>query len=78
MAHAPRTLPNVARPKLTSDSRVTTAVRLPPELHQRLRAVADERHVAVNYLVVKALEDYLQRLIPIDEVALTRPVQRSR
>jgi hypothetical protein len=43
-----------------------------------LRTVADERHVAVNYLVVKALEDYLQRLIPIDEVALTRPVQRLR
>jgi predicted HicB family RNase H-like nuclease len=46
---------------------------LPTELHDRLRCAADERHVSVNFLIVKALEDYLDRLIPIDEVELTRP-----
>jgi len=45
---------------------------LPSELHDRLRAAADERHVSVNFLIVKSLEDYLDRLIPIDELELTR------
>jgi predicted HicB family RNase H-like nuclease len=63
----------VPRPRLHNEPRVTTAVRLPPGLHDRLRNAADERHVSVNFLIVKALEDYLDRLIPIDEVELTRP-----
>jgi hypothetical protein len=61
----------VPRPRI-HDERVTTAVRLPSELHDRLRAAADERHVSVNFLIVKSLEDYLDRLIPIDELELTR------
>jgi hypothetical protein len=28
---------------------------------------------SVNFLIVKALEDYLERLIPIGEVQLRRP-----
>ena len=61
------------RPKVHPDDRVTTAVRLPPELHDRLRRAAEERQVAVNYIMVKSLEDYLDRLIPIDQLELTRP-----
>ena len=48
-------------------------MRLPRELHDRLRRAAEERQVAVNYIMVKSLEDYLDRLIPIDELELTRP-----
>ncbi len=61
----------VPRPRI-HDDRITTAVRLPPDLHERLRRAADERQVSVNYLIQKSLEDYLHRLIPISEIELTR------
>lgn len=53
-------------------NRSATAIRFPEELHERLRTAADERHFSVNYLVVKAVEDFLDRLIPADELKLTR------
>jgi predicted HicB family RNase H-like nuclease len=52
--------------------RVTTALRFPADLHERLRAAAEERDLSVNYLVVKAVEEFLDRLIPADELRLTR------
>lgn len=57
----------MARPKLYDEARVTTAIRLPESLHDRLKAAADDREVSVNYLVVRALDDYLSRLVPADE-----------
>lgn len=53
----------MSRPKVHGD-RVTTQIRLPVDLHDRLQQAAEERDVSVNFLVVKALEDYLARLIP--------------
>lgn len=50
----------------------TTAMRFPPELHDALRKAADERNLSVNYLVIKAVEDFLPRLIPASELRLTR------
>ena len=61
----------MARPP-EHDQRRTTAVRLPPELHDRLKQAAADRDLAVNYLIVRALEDYLDRLIPVEELQLTR------
>ena len=52
--------------------RLTTAVRLPEELHQRLREAAYERDLSINYLVVKAVEEFLDNLIPAEELRLTR------
>src|SRR5438874_1003002 len=49
-----------------------TAIRFPEELHERLRTAADERHYSINFMVVKAVEEFLDRLIPIDELKLTR------
>lgn len=49
-----------------------TAIRFPEELHERLRSAADERHYSINYMVVKAVEDFLERLIPVDQLKLTR------
>lgn len=49
-----------------------TAIRFPVELHDQLRVAADDRHLSINYLVVKAVEDFLTRLIPADELKLTR------
>lgn len=59
-------------PKTPKKKRVTTAVRLPPATHEELRVAAEERDLSVNYLVVKAVQDYLERLIPADELTLTR------
>jgi hypothetical protein len=58
----------MGRPREFEEERVTTAFRLPQPLHQQLRAAADERQVAANLLVVKALEDYLSRLPPVETV----------
>lgn len=52
--------------------RTATAIRFPEPLHEQLRAAADERGFSVNFLVVKAVEEFLQRLIPADELRLTR------
>jgi microcystin degradation protein MlrC len=66
------TLGLVARPRLHTEERIATAVRLPRSLHEQLHAAADERQVAANLLVVKALETFLAQLTPVDELALVR------
>ncbi|MEY2462143.1 MAG: hypothetical protein QOH64_281 [Acidimicrobiaceae bacterium] len=52
--------------------RTSTAIRFPVELHSRLQQAADERGFSVNFMVVKAVEEFLGRLIPADELKLTR------
>lgn len=54
------------------EKRVTTAVRLPEDLHQRLKDAAEERDVSVNLIVTKAVAQYLDGLLPADEVLVTR------
>lgn len=49
----------MGRPKLYEGNRVTTAVRIPPELHDQFRELADARDVSVNYLITKAMQRYL-------------------
>ena len=60
--------------KAVSDrrARTTTAVRLPEDLHEELRQAADERGFSVNFMVTKAVEDFIRRLIPANELKLTR------
>jgi predicted transcriptional regulator len=57
----------------TTKPRTATAIRFPDELHDELVRAAEERDLSINYLVVRAVEDYLPRLIPADEFSLTRP-----
>lgn len=52
--------------------RTTTAIRFPEQLHDQLKAAAEERDLSINFLVVKAVEDFLERLVPADEFRLTR------
>lgn len=52
--------------------RTTTAIRFPDELHERLKSAADERDLSINFLVVKAVEEFLDRLVPASEFRLTR------
>lgn len=59
----------VSKPK----SRTTTAIRFPDDLHERLKEVAEERGFSINYVVVKAVEESLDRLLPPEELRLTRP-----
>ena len=61
----------------TPKSRTATAIRFPEAMHDELVRAAEERDLSVNYLVVKAVEDYLPRLIPADEFTLARPNQSS-
>ena len=52
--------------------RTATAIRFPEELHERLRQAANSYGLPLNFLVVKAMEEFLERMIPPDEFRLTR------
>jgi predicted HicB family RNase H-like nuclease len=53
----------MARPRVYEERRVTTAVRLPESMHDTLGKTARERDVSVNYLIVRAVEQYLGSLV---------------
>lgn len=53
------------RPKIYDEPRVTTALRLPESLHDRLRSTAYARDVSVNLLATKAIKEYLDQLQPV-------------
>lgn len=57
---------------MTQKSRMTTAIRFPEELHDQLKTAAEDRDLSINFLVVKAVEEFLERLLPVDEFRLTR------
>ena len=63
----------MSRPKIFKERRISTAIRLPETLHETLKKAAAGRDVSVNFLVTRAIGEYLDRLIPADEVRLTRP-----
>lgn len=54
------------------DGRTSTSVRFPAELHAELTKAAEDRDVSVNWLVNRAVHDFLARLIPADEIVWTR------
>ncbi|MGH9024794.1 MAG: toxin-antitoxin system HicB family antitoxin [Acidimicrobiia bacterium] len=56
-------------------ARTTTAIRFPEELHRRLREAAEERDLSINFMVVKAVEEMLENLVPANELRLTRTSQ---
>jgi hypothetical protein len=61
-AQPSRSVAFMARPRVYEENRVTTALRLPESLHDRLRDQADRRDVSVNLLATKAIRDYLEQL----------------
>jgi len=67
----------VARPRQYGP-RNSTAIRLSPELHERLRVAADERDLSLNFLVNRACEQFMDRLIPVDEMQWTRTKEIDR
>jgi predicted DNA-binding protein len=66
------------RPRVYDQPRVATAVRLPKQLHERIQREADERQVSVNYIVERAIERYLERMVPVAELQLERDERAHR
>lgn len=60
------------RPKKQSKARVGTAIRFPEAMHDRLEAEARARDLSINFLVIKACGEFLDRLIPVDDMRWTR------
>jgi hypothetical protein len=63
----------IGRPSLNGHSRTTTALRIPPVLYEQVKNAADERGVGVNWLIVRLIAEGMERLIPVEELRLTRP-----
>lgn len=57
----------MGRPRMYEQRR-TTAVRLPLELHERLCEAASARQVSANLMVERAIAEYLERLLPLEQV----------
>ena len=62
----------MSRPKIYDETRIATAVRIPESIHDWLKATARERDVSVTYLVVRALEDYRDRIAPLTPAPASR------
>lgn len=62
----------MTRPRRLEDDRVSTSIRFDRNLHERLLAAATEREISVNWLVNRAVADFLERLLPPDEIRWTR------
>lgn len=59
----------MARPRLYDEPRIATAIRLPGDLHEKLRLEALRRQVSANLLVERAIAVYLDRLPPLADEA---------
>jgi predicted DNA-binding protein len=57
---------------MAMQDRSATAIRFPVKLHDELREAAELHGLPVNYLVVKAVEEFLENLLPPQELRLTR------
>lgn len=57
------------RPKVYEEPRVATAVRLPTSLHEELKQVAASRDVSVNFLVIRAVSDFVARVSNSDPLS---------
>ena len=69
---------SMGRPRIYDEPRVATAIRLPRSLREELQAAATSRDVSVNFLITRAIGDYLRRLpsIDADEPANARRARR--
>jgi hypothetical protein len=52
----------MGRPRIYHEPRITTAIRLPASLRRDLQLAATRRDVSVNYLVTRAVSEFLARL----------------
>lgn len=59
-------------PANRNDGKVNLHLRIPPELMDRLTKEADDRVVSTNLLAIKAIEQYLDRLVPVEEILVLK------
>lgn len=52
---------------MSAKARTSTALRLTPEVHQRLIEEAEARGVSLNWLVDRLLAEAVERLVPVEE-----------
>lgn len=53
-------------------SRTSTGLRFPTELHAAMTQAATERGLSLNGLVVRLCIEGMERLVPVEELRLTR------
>lgn len=53
-----------SRGTTNTDTHHKTVVRIPDELWAAIVAAAEERDVSANWLIVRGMEDFLERLAP--------------
>jgi hypothetical protein len=58
--------------RTSGGERTMAGIRFPNDVHEALVAAAAERDLSVNFLVNAAVREFLARLIPPDELRLTR------
>lgn len=49
-----------------------TVVRFPDEVWERMAAAANDHNVAINWLINKACKEFVDNMIPADEMQWTR------
>ena len=59
----------MGRPKVHTEARVQTNVRIPASMLARLWDQSHKRDLSVNWIVTKAIELFLERLEESDEQA---------
>ena len=69
----------MSRPRVYEEDRVAAAFRLPRSLHDSLKLAAYERDVSANFLVIRALSDYLDHPVRKRYLAeVLEPIERER
>jgi predicted HicB family RNase H-like nuclease len=59
-------------PRTADAERKVFKVRLPRGTHERLLAAADDHNVSANLIATRALEEFLGRMVPVEEFKWTR------
>lgn len=57
---------------MTAKPRTTTAIRFTPAIHERLRKASEDHDLPMNYLVNRAVFEFLENLLPAGEIRFTR------
>jgi len=58
----------MGRPRVSSERRIATAVRLPESVHRALHLAATDRGVSANLIITRAVTEYLERLPSLEQV----------
>lgn len=62
----------MSMPRADRYGRIQVAIRIDPELWDRLSAEADARVLSRNFLIERLLAESIDRLLPVGEFFMTR------